>query len=158
MIEERIKSYFNQNGWNFNEEKNEDGETEIFISFVEDQKTLLFKIRIISPDRYEIIGKSDIKIPLESMDAALRAVNDLNGRSNSVCAYLTDNGSVIFWIGRFADGGAFSEESFAIEFNMVYKAADIYTDKIFTKVVTQELKNSAEKRNGFLSFFSRNKD
>mgnify|MGYP001130111795 FL=1 len=80
MIEERIKSYFNQNGWNFNEEKNDDGETEIFISFVEDQKTLLFKIRIISSERYEIIGKSDIKIPLESIDAALRAVNDLNGR------------------------------------------------------------------------------
>lgn len=158
MIEERIKSYFNQNGWNFNEEKNDDGETEIFISFVEDQKTLLFKIRIISPDRYEIIGKSNIKISPEKMDAALRAVNDLNGRSNTVCAYLTDDGSIIFWIGRIAEGGAFSEESFAREFDMVYRAADIYTDKIFTKVVTQELKNSAEKRNGFLSFFSRNKD
>ena len=81
-------------------------------------------------DMYQIIGQQKTFIPESNRDAALRAINRYNMKSNAVSGCISEDGTVTFWIGRYTDGDAFSVDSFASEFNSVLAAAEDTNDII----------------------------
>lgn len=150
---ETIKEYFDSKGWNYNTETESNSVIIMLLVFGQPEDRILLRIRVFMDDKaYEIAGQSDVRISPDKIVEAYNTVNDFNTRSRAVCGCITDDGGIIFWIGRVTDGDAFSLESFEREFDMIYKAADIATSQIYTQVS----KNS-KKRNGYFSFFSRNR-
>ncbi len=88
-------------------------------------------------DMYQIIGQQKTFIAESDRNAALRAINRYNMCSNNVAGCLSNDGSITFWIGRFADAETFSEDIFGIEFCNVLHEAEYTTD-----IILQESKDS----------------
>lgn len=92
----------------------------------------MLKVDIL-PDNaiYHIVCQSETKLPQENMNDGIISMNNYNLKASVVSGCISSEGSIIFWLGRNIDGNTFSEQAFAVDFDMVIKETDNVTAHIF---------------------------
>lgn len=103
----------------------EDGIRKIVIGFTGDNGNITLVVTVDQRNNhYLITGYPDFTITESSAGQWLVALNSYNIVSGNVCACLTDDLEILFWLGRNTENGAFSPKAFEEDFNQVYSAVD----------------------------------
>lgn len=140
-VEKVIKKFFDSQNWKYQMYTDEDSVITFKLSFDGNNERLKVRIDVYpEDDMYNIIGGADTKIPVNSIDKAILAINEYNRKSNIVCGCIEDDGTIIFWLGRNTEGNTFSKEAFEADFDMVLKRVDFETAQIFKQATIDQTK------------------
>lgn len=131
-IEDVIKSYFDKQEWHYRMCTDDDHIITFRLGFNGDNEKLMLKVDVL-PDNaiYHIVCQSETKLSQENMNDGIISMNNYNLKASVVSGCISSEGSIIFWLGRNIDGNTFSEQAFAVDFDMVIKETDNVTAHIF---------------------------
>ena len=133
-----IRSFFDSQEWKYRQYMDEDSVESFMLGFNGLNEEIMFRVDVM-PNRnmYHIIAQSKTVIPPSNIDAAIKAINGYNLRAQVVSGCVSEEGNIIFWMGRNTDDGSFSEEAFGCDFDMVMREADTATAQIFQEALAE---------------------
>lgn len=139
-IEDVIKGYFDKQGWHYRMYTDEDSIITFRLGFNGHNEKLTLQVNVL-PDNaiYEIIGQSETTLSHEVINAGIIAINNYNLMARVVNGCISHEGDIIFWLGRNIDGNTFSEQAFAVDFDMVVRETDDETAQIYKLAYNQNL-------------------
>ena len=96
----------------------------------------MLKVDVV-PDNaiYHIVCQSETKLLQENINNGIIAMNNYNLKAHVVSGCIGSEGNIIFWLGRNIDGNTFSEQAFAVDFDMVIKETDDETAQIYKQAL-----------------------
>ena len=134
-----IRGYFDSRQWKYRMYTEEDSVVSFILVFKDDNEEVRFRVVVMpNSNMYQIIGQLNIVIPTPNIDAGIRAINNYNFRARIVSGCVSDEGNIIFWLGRNTDGGTFSEDAFSLDFDMVMREVDYESAQIFKKAMDND--------------------
>lgn len=135
-ITSTIRNFFDSQEWKYRQYTEEDSVESFMLGFTGLNEEIMFRVDVM-PNRnmYHIIAQSETIIPQSNIDAAIKAINRYNLRAQVVSGCVSEEGNIIFWMGRNTDDGSFSEDAFGCDFRMVMREADTATAHIFKEAL-----------------------
>lgn len=131
-IEDVIKGYFDKQEWHYRMYTDEDSIINFRLGFNGDNEKLMLQVNVWPNNVfYQIICQSETTLPQNNISNGIIAVNNYNLRAYVVSGCISPEGNIIFWLGRNTEGNTFSEQAFAVDFDMVIKETDKETAQIF---------------------------
>ena len=106
------------------------------LGFNGDNEKLMLKVDVM-PDNaiYSIVCESETKLSQENINNGIIVMNDYNLKAQVVSGCISSEGDIIFWLGRNIDGNTFSEQAFAVDFNLVIRETDDETAQIYKQAL-----------------------
>lgn len=106
------------------------------LGFNELNEEIMFRVDVMpNHNMYHIIAQSETVIPPSNIDVAIKSINRYSLRAHVVNGCVSEEGKIIFWMGRNTDDGSFSEDAFGCDFYMVMREADTATAQIFKEAL-----------------------
>lgn len=131
-IKDVIQKYFDKRRWKYKMFTDENSAIRFQLGFTANNETVFINVNIFPNNEiYEINCHSETKLPQELIYHGIAAINNYNLSAKVVSGCISPNGDIIFWLGRNTDGNTFSEEAFAIDFEMVIRETDYETAQIY---------------------------
>lgn len=131
-IEDVIQGYFDKRKWKYHMHTDENSTIRFKLGFTANNEKVFLDVNIFPHNKiYEINCHSETKLPQELVYRGIAAINNYNLSARVVSGCVSPNGDIIFWLGRNIDGNTFSEEAFAIDFEMVIRETDYETAQIY---------------------------
>lgn len=139
-----IRSFFDSQEWKYRQYSEEDSVESFLLVFSGVNEEIMLRVDVM-PNRnvYHIIAQSKTVIPPFNFDAALKAINSYNLQAQVVSGCVSDEGNIVFWMGRNTDDGSFSENAFGCDFHMVMREVDVETAHIFKEAMQDKDSDSA---------------
>lgn len=134
-----IRNFFDSQEWKYHQYTEEDSVESFILGFTGLNEEIMFRVDVM-PNRnmYHIIAQSETVIPPSNIDAAIKAINRYNLRARVISGCVSEEGNIIFWMGRNTDDGSFSEDAFDCDFHMVMREADTATAHIFKEALSEK--------------------
>lgn len=131
-----IRNFFAAQGWKYRHYTEEDSVESFMLGFTGLNEEITFRVDVL-PNRgsYHIIAQSETVIPTPNIDTAIKAINRYNLRALIVSGCVSEEGNIIFWMGRNTNDGSFSEDAFDCDFRMVMREVDTATAHIFKEAL-----------------------
>lgn len=135
-IEDVIKGYFDKREWRYRMYTDEDSVITFRLGFTGDNENLTIHVNVFHDEAmYQIICQSETKLSHDDINSGIIAMNEYNLTARIVSGCITDVGNIVFWLGRNIDGNTFSEQAFAVDFNMVICETDDETAQIYKRAL-----------------------
>lgn len=135
-IEDVIKGYFDKQEWHYRMYTDEDSTITYRLAFNAENEKLMLRVDILPNNAtYHIVCQSETTVPQGNITNGIIAMNNYNLSANVVSGCIGSEGNIIFWLGRNIDGNTFSEQAFAVDFNMIINEADDETAQIYKKAI-----------------------